>query len=483
MTQAPVRRAWHDDDEIAARLTESARTDRSAFMSTVEFHRWWAGRRAANRFEVSRLPFDALDTWYFEDGTGDLVHRSGRFFRIEGLRARSTYGAVSEWTQPIINQPEIGVLGILLKEFDGVLHCLMQAKMEPGNINTLQLSPTVQATRSNYLRVHGGTPVRYLEYFVGERRGRVLADTLQSEQGSWFYRKHNRNMVVETDADVPLHEDFCWLTVGQVLDLLASENLVNMDTRTVLSCLRFAAPRDGAADYLDPAAGARHTLTDVISWFTDAKARHEVAEQRIPLSEVEGWRRTEDVIEHEDGRHFRVIAAEVSAPNREVRAWRQPLVEPCGHGLAALLLKNFGGVPHALMHARVEPGFIDGVELAPTVQCLPANYRDLPADRQPRYLDTVLTAEPARVLFDTMMSEEGGRFYDAQNRYLILDADGLDAEGLDAVAESPDYRWVAVHQLMALVRHSHYLSVQARGLIACLHRLWARRTDGRGSHA
>ena len=442
-----------------ARLTESARTDRYAFMSTMDFHDWWARRQQANRFEVTRLPFAELDSWSFEDGTGDLVHRSGRFFRIEGLHVRSTYGHIPQWTQPIINQPEIGVLGILVKEFDGVLHCLMQAKMEPGNINTLQLSPTVQATRSNYLRVHGGGSVRYLEYFVGPKRGRILADTLQSEQGSWFYRKHNRNMVVEVEEDVPLHEDFCWLTLHQVLELLSSENLVNMDTRTVLSCLGFDHP------YGD----ARHSITDVISWFTDAKARHEVDVRRIPLAQVQGWRRTSHVIEHEEGRHFRVIAAEVSAPNREVKAWRQPLVEPSGHGLAALLVTEFDGVPHALVHARVEPGFIDAVELSPTVQCLPANYHDLPADRQPRYLDEVLGADPGRVLFDTMLSEEGGRFYDAQNRYLIVAA--------DPVEESPDFRWVAVPQLMALVRHSHYLSVQARSLIACWHSLWGRGLD------
>ena len=31
----------------------------------------------------------------------------------------------------------------------------MRANVEPGNINKLQISPSVQATKSNY-RVHGG---------------------------------------------------------------------------------------------------------------------------------------------------------------------------------------------------------------------------------------------------------------------------------------------------------------------------------------
>ena len=32
----------------------------------------------------------------------------------------------------------------------------MQAKIEPGNINKIQLSPTIQATKSNFTQKHGG---------------------------------------------------------------------------------------------------------------------------------------------------------------------------------------------------------------------------------------------------------------------------------------------------------------------------------------
>ncbi|CAM5359048.1 GDP-mannose 4,6-dehydratase [Streptomyces cyaneofuscatus] len=95
--------------------------------------------------------------------------------------ATTTGDAGPAWHQPIIVQPEVGILGILVKEFDGVPHFLMQAKMEPGNSNLLQISPTVQATRSNYTKAHKGADVRYLEYFRGPRQGRVLADVLQSE--------------------------------------------------------------------------------------------------------------------------------------------------------------------------------------------------------------------------------------------------------------------------------------------------------------
>ena len=42
---------------------------------------------------------------------------------------------------------------------------ILQAKVEPGNINKIQISPTVQATKSNYSRIHGGKTIPFLKYF------------------------------------------------------------------------------------------------------------------------------------------------------------------------------------------------------------------------------------------------------------------------------------------------------------------------------
>lgn len=445
--------------------------------SVGRFGQWWAERSKSNRFNVTPVPFDELDNWGFDPDTGNLRHVSGKFFTIQGLHVRSDSGPVGEWSQPIINQPEIGILGIVVKTFDGVPHCLMQAKMEPGNVNTLQLSPTVQATRSNYTRVHQGGSTRYLEYFVGPGRGRVLVDVLQSEQGSWFYHKRNRNMVVEVTDDIPVHEDFCWQPLRQVLDLLHRDNIVNMDTRTVVSCMPFVSPGDESGSRHAPAAfrhalarslegrfGARHDGNEVLSWFTDEKTRHEVTTRLIPANQIVGWKRTATEIAREDGKHFRVIGVNVEASNREVPSWRQPLLAPAGRGIIAFLAKPIEGVMHVLVQARVEPGFLDTVEIGPTVQAIQENYVGLP---QPRYLDYVLGAHPAQIRFDALQSEEGGRFFDAQNRYMVIEVE--DDFPLDC---PPDYKWVTVGQLGRLLRHAHYLNVQARTLVTCLHSLW-----------
>jgi dTDP-4-dehydro-6-deoxy-alpha-D-glucopyranose 2,3-dehydratase len=463
-----------DDPETARRFTLSA-TSEGRFLSASQCLEWMAERRDAWGFEVEHIPFDKMEGWGFTSPGGNLNHRSGRFFSVEGLRVRGYPGLVAEWTQPIIVQFEIGILGILVKEFDGVLHCLMQAKMEPGNSNVVQLSPTVQATRSNYLRIHQGRSTPYLEYFLAPPRGRVLADSLQTEQSGWFLRKRNRNIVVEVREDIEVLEDYCWLTIGQIQQLLRIDNVVNMDARSVLSCMPFAgadsdAGEAGGAAYRDalfasmrPRAGGLHSTTEVISWLTATKAGCDLTQQLIPLRDVADWRHTDDEIAHVGGEFFRVVAVDVRAASREVARWTQPLIAPVAPGLLVLLTRRVGGVLHLLVQARAAPGALDMVEIAPTVHCVPHTYRDVDRARWPRFLDHVARAGPEQVRYHAWLSEEGGRFLAAKNRYLVLETD--DDFGLD---ENDNYCWVTVSQLMLLLRAGNCLNVEARTLLSGL---------------
>lgn len=441
--------------ELAARLDRSAAvTDAGRDLGTRDVSAWLDACLAAHVFEVDRIPFADLDAWSFDPETGNLGHRSGRFFTVEGLRVEVEDGPVPEWEQPIINQPEIGILGILAKEFDGVLHFLMHAKMEPGNPNLLQLSPTVQATRSNYTRQHQGAAVKFIEYFLEPRRGRVLADVLQSEHGSWFHHKFNRNMIVETLDDVPPDDDFRWLTVGQIGVLLQDSNVVNMDARTVLACV---FPGQGESRALLPD-------TALLSWITEQRSRHQVTARRVPLRGITGWTRGDHAITHDAGRYFSVVVVRVRAGNREVTSWTQPLFAPHGLGVAAFLVRRIDGVPHLLVHARVEAGFLSTTELGPTVQYTPSNYAHLPRESRPPFLDLVLNADRKRILYEAVHSEEGGRFLNAQSRYLFVKVD----ESEVPLVPPAGYQWVTPGQVRDLARHGGYVNVQARTLLACI---------------
>ncbi|MFE7839729.1 NDP-hexose 2,3-dehydratase family protein [Streptomyces sp. NPDC057474] len=456
-TTAPSPSRGQEAATLAA-LAASAAAVADGVMSDVELTAWLEDRRRTQPQRVERVPFAELDGWRFEQRTGDLRHASGRFFSVHGLRVRSDFGPVPAWEQPIIDQPEIGILGIALREFDGIPHLLMQAKSEPGNINGMQLSPTVQATKSNYLRVHGGSAVKYLNCFRSPEPGSVVADVLQSEQGSWFLHKRNRNMIVRVGPEVEAGEDFAWLTLRQVNGLLRQDNVVNMDARTVLSCLP-----DWRAD-VTGATGSLHTDTEIRSWITRRRAEHEVSVTPIGLAETSGWHRDPSTVSHVRGHHFSVVAVDVSAGRREVAAWSQPLLEPHGTGLAALFVRRMNGVPHVLLRARAEAGFLSVVELGPTVQCTAENYAHLPPASWPPYLDEV-RARRAGAVYDVLLSEEGGRFLNALSHYVIIEVED------EVPAVSDEFQWVSPRQVDELLRYSHHLNVQARTLITALRSL------------
>jgi len=444
--------AWLDAADLPRRLAASAA---HATRSAADIANWLDERRRSNPSTVERVPFEELHGWGFTRGTGDLVHATGRFFGVHGLRVRTNYGYRMEWEQPIINQEDVAILGIVVREFDGVLHFLMQAKMEPGNVKLVQLSPTVQATSSNYLRAHKGAPSRYVEYFVDRTRARVLVDVLQSEQGSWFVGKRNRNVVVEAVGWVEPHDDFIWLTLGEILALLRLPHLVNMDARTVLACLPMEPPGAGGGPLL--------TMPEVRSWLTERKSAYSLNTDYLPLASVAGWRRTADEIVHAERRYFTVIGVRVAASNREVRGWCQPLLAPCSIGLAAFVLRRIGGTPHVLARADLRPGYRDVVEVGPTVQCTPDNYAGRSAGERPAYLDLIMS-DGVRRCVDVVHSEEGGRFHHALTRHLVVEV-GEDFP----LAVPPDFVWLTVSQLGELIRNSYQVDIEARSLLLCLH--------------
>lgn len=441
--------------------------------SLPDFWRWWRQRLGATQVGVTRVPLDRLDSWGTDPRTGNLCHRSGRFFTVEAVRSRCR-GVIDQ--RPILHQPEVGILGLLVRQLAGRLWVLVQAKMEPGNANVLQLSPTVQATWSNYTRVHGGQRTRYLDYFTSASR-RTLVDVNQSEHGYWFWRKRNRNVAVRVNDPVPVADHHRWLPLDLLRRLVGVENLVNMDTRSVLACLPFVVPTPRPEGDLSPFEDALirsyhhdtdescHSYLEIVAWLADARKRSGLHARLVPLVGLPGWNRTaEEIVDDREAR-FRIVGVQVESEDREVGRWSQPLLAPCGVGLARLVVRPISGVLHLLVHARPESGLRDKVEVGPTVRLLPGETSD--PESVPSWQAAIAAADGGVIRFDTVLSEEGGRFYHALTRYQVVEVDS--SFPLDPPA---DFRWVTVRQLMLLIRRGFRVTIEARSLLGALHSMW-----------
>lgn len=432
---------------------------------------WLKEQNEKIKVHIERINFNDMQGWCFDTQKSIIHHHSGRFFSIEGIRVNTNWAGIGEWDQPIINQPEIGYLGFIVKKIDGVLHFLTQAKIEPGNVNKVQLSPTIQATRSNCMRIHKGKRPHYLEYFENCPAKMVLYDQLQSEQGSRFLQKRNRNMIIQVDDDIPLLNNFVWLTLGQLKQLICYDNVINMDTRSVLSsitCSFFQSYSINAQSQgliMDSALFANdgvHSLDEILHVITDLKCRHELQVDKIPLYSVRDWHIKPDEISRLDDKEFKVIAVDVSISNREVVNWQQPMIQPTQQGLFAFICKKMNGVIHYAVQLKLECGLRDIIEMAPTVQC---HLDDTNAQNnlEIAFLNYVLSAPLHQIIIDVMQSEEGGRFYHEQNRNIVVMADEQFSNTLPE-----NYIWLTLNQLHFFVQFNNFLNIQARSLLAAI---------------
>ena len=467
--------------DTSIKFLHSALSDSFQHVGTEDILQWLYGKRKDVKVDVQQVPLNQMVKWTYNENEGRIQHQSGKFFSIDGIRVRTNYGLIETWDQPIINQPEIGFLGILTQIKNGILHFLLQAKIEPGNINVVQLSPTLQATKSNYTRVHQGKTPAFLEYFNGEKKVTVLVDQLQSEQGARFFKKRNRNIIIEIpeDEELDVPDNFIWLTLKQLKELMGMDNVVNMDTRTVISAINYGnfTSLQSLQPVLPslPAVKCEHILSllredvalknleNILSWITNLKSKYELSVERIPLNAVQNWIFDGDTIFHQQGKYFRVIGTRVQIDNREVTSWDQPMIKPVQEGLIGFIVKKINGIFHFLVQAKVEIGCFDVLEIAPTVQCMTGNYRENQNEYSVPFIECFLNPSGFRVLHKTLQSEEGGRFYREQNLNMIIEAPD------DFPTELPEnYFWITFPQLLLFMKFNNYLNIATRNLLALL---------------
>ncbi len=436
---------------------------------------WIEKQRKAIDVKIEVVSLEQLTKWNFDKKIGKISHITNQFFSIEGIEVHTNWGSINKWKQPIINQPEIGILGILCKKINGVMHFLLQAKIEPGNVNIIQLSPTVQATKSNFTRVHEGKAPKFLRYFQNIENKNLIVDQLQSEQGARFLKKRNRNLVVFANIE-EIPEEFIWLTLNQIRKLLRIPNLINMDTRTVLSGISYSFDELDNLKDLDSTnnitssllksaqlnKGEINSIFNISSFITQLKFQFDLNIKNCNLLDLEEWKYDNYKIFHNENKYFEVIGVDVLIENREVSTWSQPMIKPCNSGICAFILKEINGIIHFLVQAKIECGNFDIIEFAPTVQCITGDYKN--PNYEVPFLEFVLNKKGfKKVLFDNNLSEEGGRFYHDINRNIMIIADD------DFDEKLPDrYIWLTLYQVNSFIKYNNYFNIQARSLISTL---------------
>ena len=429
---------------------------------------WISRRNAETAVEIHKVSLSACEPWFYDGQEGCIRNENRSFFTITGCMGTGV-------SQPIILQAEIGYLGIICREFGGVMHFLMQAKIEPGNVNCVQLSPTIQATKSNFTQKHGGAKPPYLEYFLNASKYEIVVDQIQSEQSSQFYKKRNRNILLCVEEEIPLLPSHRWMTLGQIKRLMREDNLVNMDTRTVLSCIPFSRLRLSELELLELAdsfqdkalfrsvflGAGENRLPQIYQYINNQKMFTETRRELVPLHELTDWEMANGELVCTHPYPFKVVFCDIAIEGREVRRWTQPLFEASGIATFGLICCEDYGLLKFLVRATPEVGCFDGLELGPTVQ-QEAGELCGESDAVAWFFWERLRSRQG-VMFDHLLSEEGGRFYHEQNRNVLL---RVKREELPELPE--DYFLLDYRTLNELVQVNNTLNIQLRNLLSLL---------------
>lgn len=434
-----------------------------AVNSTENLLAWIKSLNDTIKVSISKNSLDDSEFWYYDDKSGVIRNKQGSFFHVTGIRQKKPCGEIVE--QPVIIQNEIGYLGIICKKIDGEMHYLMQAKIEPGNINKIQISPTIQATKSNFTQKHGGKKPAYLDYFVNASKYRIIVDQIQSEQSSRFYKKRNRNIIIEINDEIEVLSSHQWMTLTQIKELMRIDNLVNMDTRTVLSCIPCDTMGEmgvitdesfkNSINFKD-----ENKLPEVYQYINNYKMFDESETEFVPLYSLKNWHMKNNEFVCMNPYSFKVVFCDIDIEGREVKHWTQPLFESTGIATFGLVVCNDNGVKKFLVKVTPEIGCFDKIELGPTVQ---REYIHTDTNNSvDDFFDKMLSNKDV-VIFDTLLSEEGGRFYCEQNRNVIMQIQKND------IGELPEgYFWIDYRTLNNLNQINNCLNIQLRNLLSVL---------------
>ena len=458
-------------ENLTLKMINSWSAKEGCINSTKEILDWVKKLNEKTFVEIKKNSLEESVFWKYDEENGEINNLNKSFFSIKGLKKYKDSKEILQ--QPIIIQNEIGYLGIICKEINGILHFLMQAKIEPGNVNKIQISPTIQATKSNFQQKHGGSKPKYLEFFLNADKYEIIADQIQSEQSSRFFKKRNRNIIIlvgDAVETLPTHK---WMTLGQIKELMKCENLVNMDTRTVISCIPYCLEnideekkkiiRNRFSDIAFYKSIFESYDNDIIQkmyhYINNCKMFDEEKIEITDLYALDNWHYLNNELVCKQPYHFKVIFCNIKIDGREVREWTQPLFEAVGIAVFGIFSCVDNEVRKFLVKAKKEVGCFDCLELGPAVQIESG-------ETSKNKIDSIFLKkleEKENVIHDVILSEEGGRFYHEQNRNVIIDVEKEELGNL------PDgYFWADFRSLNSLGMVNNCLNIQLRNLLSLL---------------
>jgi len=416
-------------------------------MMSQKIVNWLSNMKAKHQLSIKIVNLNKIKNWKVDKA--EIHHFSKKFFKIVGIKIFTNFYK-KKWDQPIIIQNEVGILGII--KDPKTKKYLLQAKVEPGNINKIQLAPTVQATKSNYRRVHGGKKVPYIEHFLKLKN---IEKYNQSEQGFRYLKKYNSNILIKNLKKIRKKEDFYWFSKNEIKKLIYKKNIINMDTLSVFSSILKKNKKDNPVN--------NKQIID--KWLKTLDQRYYIKTQIVKLSKLNDWNFNLKNIVHKNKKHFSIIGVDVKTNRREVNSWSQPIIQGKKTAFAGFLMSKINNNDHYLCRYIIKPGLKKSV-IGCTINTSDISefnkintFNKLEKKFYKEYF--TLKKNKANIIFDNILSDEGGRFYQCQVRCVVASVNYKEVKNIPN-----NYMWLSYNQVNEMIK-SKKIDIESRLLFVC----------------
>lgn len=390
-------------------------------------------------FSLTRIALSDQSSWVTDHGY--LAHRTHGFFYVAGLQR-----AHSDEEHLILYQPQSAITGLLFCRHAGTIYTLLQARIEPGNTGIGQYGPTIQSTPANFLKLHGGKQTACLEYFYQlSAAANPIGVSMQLDLGGRYFQKSKTHQHVEVNEMFEPDGAMIWASIDALKASLGLPNFLNADLRSLISVFDWdrllfgtsvAAGQGIAARVLDRIAAAPVGAPD---WML------------CPISTLRDWALTDQGVEDRTGRGISVEMFHTRCGSREVSAWTQPLLSATDVGRVRLLCRRRHGVAEFLVSITREIGISGPAAIGPSEVVYPGSPLPEPNSQ----------LGSSRVLASFRQSDEGGRFFQHESDYEILEID-------QDIPIGDDQLWITAADLRTLLGTSNLVNFQLRCIASCL---------------
>ncbi|MFW5804017.1 MAG: NDP-hexose 2,3-dehydratase family protein [bacterium] len=420
---------------------------------------WISDYKTHIKYKIENVSLREMDGWKYNEETDVIERFDQAFFSVIAVKSPLMIDKFNEL--PLINQPEIGILGFIINQTKTGTKILLQAKSEPGNVGLTQIGPSVQATKSNYTSKHHGKNQKYIEYFLDVNYPKKI-ELKQSEQGTRFFNKYNLNTIIHIDEKlIKIEEEkYKWFYLEEIIESLHEDYLYNTDFKSVFSLL--IEDRIIQKKYLSKSYNPflksyfnnkENDVSPIIQSINKTRKEKHFNVSITGISKLQNWFFSEKGISSKNILNHGIQFFNIELDDREIPAWGQPLITKQSQELIVLLCFAEKGEMKFVFRERPEIGFTNFIQLAPTIQF--------------DFLETSNNfSVNGKCLIEFYQSEEGGRFFKNISKYSIYEIEKSEIENM------PDsFKILDLYQICQLLKIEGIFTNEARSIVTGITKL------------